>query len=176
MPSNRQSSQPQSARPTDQKPFEPHARERSDDADAFLPDPDGGPARAPEDLAENLAEEFVEAATSGQDRDEEILDASFPEEMGGPFVETAPDEELAGSVDDVNPLDAEREPLPRPVAGLVTEPDIDERLDDEVAGASVDEHASTEAARAAPPDPARNVDELNEESNGGRTPASSDRD
>jgi hypothetical protein len=54
------------------------AHERSDDADAFLPDPDGGPARAPEDLSETLAEEFVHGATSGDDRDEEILDAAVP--------------------------------------------------------------------------------------------------
>ena len=149
-----------------QKPHRRSARaagQRSDDADAFLPDPDGGPARAPEELAENLAEEFVEAATSGQDRDEEVLDASFPEEMGGPFIETGPGEELGGSVDDMNPPDAEREPLPRPVAGLVTEPDIDDRLDEQAAGASGDQHVSAdEADRAAPPDPARNVDALNE--------------
>jgi hypothetical protein len=172
MPTNRGRSQRQSARPTQQKPFEPHARQRSDDANAFLPDPDGGLARAPEELAESLAEEFVEAATSGEDRDEEVLDASFPEELGGPFVETGPGEELAGSADDVNPPDAEREPLPRPVAGLVTEPDIDDRLDEQVAGASADEHVSADdGGQAAPPDPARNVDELNEEPNGGRTPA-----
>ena len=172
MPTDRQRSGPASARPsTQQKPFEPHARERSDDADAFLPDPDGGPARAPEELSESLAEEFVEAATSGEDRDEEILDASFPEEMGGPFVETGPGEELAGSVDDMNPADAEREPLPRPVAGLVTEPDIDDQLDEEGANASAGQHVSADDAdRTAPPDPARNVDELNDERPGGRTP------
>ena len=137
MATNRRRSQGQSARPT---------RQRSDDADAFLPDPDGGPARVPEELAENLAEEFVEAATSGQDRDEEALDASFPEELGGPFIETGPGEELAGSVDDMNPPDAEREPLPRPVAGLVVEPDIDDRLDEQAAGASDDEPVSADDA------------------------------
>jgi hypothetical protein len=106
------------------------ARERPDDANAFLPDPDGGPARAPDDLSESLAEEFVEAATSGEDRDEEILDAAVPEEIGGPFIETTAEEELTGSVDDLNPPDAEPEPFPRAVAGVVTEPEpeIDERL------------------------------------------------
>ena len=107
------------------------AHERHDDADAFLPDPDGGPARAPEDLSETLAEEFVHAATSGDDRDEEILDAAVPEEIGGPFVETSAEEELADSADDLNPPDAEPEPFPRAVAGVVTEPDIDEQLDEE---------------------------------------------
>jgi hypothetical protein len=104
-------------------------RGRSDEANAFLPDPNGGPARSPDDLSENLAEEFVEAATSGEDRDEEELDASVEEEVGGPFVETSASEELADSVDDANPADAEPEPLPRAVAGIVTEPDSDERLD-----------------------------------------------
>jgi hypothetical protein len=105
------------------------ARERPDDANAFLPDPDGGPARSPEDLSETLAEEFVHAATSGEDRDEEMLDATVPEEIGGPFIETSAEEELAGSVDDLNPSDAEPEPFPRAVAGVVTAPDVDERLD-----------------------------------------------
>jgi hypothetical protein len=111
-----------------------HPHERPDDANAFLPDPDGGPARAPEDLSERLAEEFVEAATSGQDRDDEVLDATVSEEIGGPFVETSAEEELAGSVDDLNPPDAEPEPFPRAVAGIVTEPDADERLDEQRGG------------------------------------------
>src|SRR3954447_21742170 len=100
------------------------AHERRDDANAFTPDPDGGPARAPDDLSETLAEGFVEAATSGEDRDEEILDATVPEEIGGPFLQTRPDEELAGSVDDLTPADAEAEPFPRAVAGVVTTPEI----------------------------------------------------
>jgi len=41
---------------------------RSDDADAFIPDPEDGPAIAGDDLAEALAEEFVEGATSGAAR------------------------------------------------------------------------------------------------------------
>jgi len=110
---------------------EARAHERPDDANAFLPDPDGGPMHAPDDLSETLAEDFVKAATSGEDPDEEILDAAVPEEIGGPFIETTAAEELAGSVDDLNPSDAEPEPFPRAVAGVVTEPEaeIDERLD-----------------------------------------------
>jgi len=106
-------------------------RKRSDDANAFVPDPADGPARAPDDLAEGLAEEYVEAATSGEDPDERELDASVPEEIGGPFVETNAEDELAASPDGSNPPDAEREPLPRAVGGLITdpEPEIDERLD-----------------------------------------------
>jgi hypothetical protein len=111
------------------EPDRRQAHDRRDDANAFLPDPDGGPARAPEDLSETLAEEFVHSATSGDDRDEEILDAAVPEEIGGPFVETSAEEELADSADDLNPPDAEPEPFPRAVAGVVTEPQLDERLD-----------------------------------------------
>jgi hypothetical protein len=106
-------------------------RDRPDDANAFVPDPAGGPARAPDDLAEELAEEYIEAATSGEDADEQELDASVPEEIGGPFVETTAEEELAASSDESNPPDAKREPLPRPNAGVIAEPapEIDERLD-----------------------------------------------
>jgi hypothetical protein len=110
------------------------APDRPDDANAFLPDPNGGPARAPDDLSETLAEQFLEAATSGEDRDEEALDATVPEELGGPFIETSAAEELADSTDDVNPADAEPEPLPRAVAGEVTEPESDEELDRSTSG------------------------------------------
>jgi hypothetical protein len=86
------------------------APSRPDDANAFIPDPeDGHPARADDDLAESLGEHFVEAATAGDDND----DAPVDEEMGGPFVVTAADEELAGDTDASNPPDATREPLPR---------------------------------------------------------------
>jgi len=172
MANKRDSSERRQARATAQRPFEPHARPRSDDGNAFLPDPEGGPARAPEDLAESLAEGFVEAATSGEDRDEEVLDATFSEEMGGPFIETGPAEEMSGSVDDMNPADADREPLPLPVAGLVTDPNIDEELDAQAAdgrGAEDEPMSAADAVRTEPPDPARNIDELNDESPGGRT-------
>src|SRR5262249_58084880 len=79
--------------------FDPRRHDRSDGGDAFIPDPGEGPARVGDDLAENLAEEFVEAATTGEDRDEERLDASFPEEIGGPVIETAAAPEL---IDDVH--------------------------------------------------------------------------
>jgi hypothetical protein len=126
--------------------FDPRRHDRSDDGNAFIPDPGEGPARAPDDLAESMAEEFVEAATTGEDRDEELLDATFPEEIGGPFVETAAAEELIDDVDDGNPPDATREPLPLPVAGLTTSPP--DEISDEVAEA---EESEPDAARAEPP-------------------------
>jgi hypothetical protein len=84
--------------------------QRADDANAFLPE---GAKHANDDLSEMLAEEYLEAATSGEEPDEERMDASVPEEIGGPFVETSAEEELADDVDETNPPDATREPVPR---------------------------------------------------------------
>ena len=143
--------------------FEPHAPGgRPDDADAFFPDPGEGPARAPEDVSETLAEEFVQAATTGEDAGEDQLNASVPEEIGGPFVETGPAEELAEGADEANPPDAEREPLPRPVAGLVDDPTVDEQLD----AAGADEEA--DAVEPESPDPEPGVEALNGNRRGAR--------
>jgi hypothetical protein len=96
---------------------------RSDSADAFIRDPDGsGPVSVDDDLAETLAEEFIHAATSGENQTEEALDQMVPEEIGGPFVETDGDEEFADGVDESNPLDAEPEAIPRVVSGLAARP------------------------------------------------------
>ena len=54
-----------------------------------MPDPEGGPARIRDDLAENLAEDYLQAATQGMEV-EEVHDQMVPEEIGGPFVETRP--------------------------------------------------------------------------------------
>ena len=117
--------QPDAASREARPAFEPHAHPRSDDADAFMPDPGDGPARIKDDLAESLAEEYLQAATRGNDADEEHLEGVVPEEIGGPFIETSAAEEFANDTDEMNPPDAEREPLPRPVAGLVAVPDED---------------------------------------------------
>ena len=101
---------------------------RSDDGTAFFPDPEDGPARIPDDLAENLAEDYVQAATQGIEVEEDH-DQIVPEEIGGPFVETTAAEEFAQGIDDANPEDAAREPLPRPVAGLVMSAPEDEELE-----------------------------------------------
>jgi len=117
---------------------------RTDDANAFMPDPEGGPATIGDDLAENLAEEYLQAATQGDA--EEDLDQVVPEEIGGPFIETSAAEEFAHDTDGTNPLDAEAEPLPRPVAGLVSVPSDD----------ASDEEAEEEAGlQAEPPSPRR---------------------
>ena len=104
----------------DQRPPR-HNHHRTDDANAFMPDPEGGPATIADDLAENLAEEYLQGATQGNDAEED-LDQVVPEEIGGPFIETSAAEEFAHDTDEANPLEAEAEPLPRPVAGLISIP------------------------------------------------------
>jgi hypothetical protein len=97
----------------------PVRRGRPDDGTAFMPDPGEGPAVINDSLAENLAEEFLESATRGEPVVDDVLEEIVPEELGGPFVETTDGDEFASGTDGANPADAEREPLPRPVAGLV---------------------------------------------------------
>jgi hypothetical protein len=95
---------------------------RQDTADAFIPDPEGGPARINDDLAESLAEEYLASATSGEDTSDEVLDRVVSEEIGGPFIETTAEDEFATEPDESNPVDAQREPLPRAVHGLAQQP------------------------------------------------------
>jgi hypothetical protein len=104
---------------------------RSDDGNAFIPDPEGGPARTDDDLAENLAEGFLQRATQDEEGDEITLDGLVPEEIGGPFVETRASAEFADGTDGSNPADASREPMPRPVAGLIHGPEVDEEQNEE---------------------------------------------
>jgi hypothetical protein len=136
-------SKPAVRRDLDQRPPRTN-NHRTDDANAFMPDPEGGPAMIGDDLAENLAEEYLQAATQG-DADED-LDQVVPEEIGGPFIETSAAEEFAHDTDGTNPLDAEAEPLPRPVAGLISVP-ADE--------ASDEENEEDAALQAEPPSPRR---------------------
>jgi hypothetical protein len=109
----------------------PGRRGRTDDGTAFMPDPGGGPAVINDSLAENLAEEFLESATRGEPVVDDVLEEIVPEELGGPFVETTDGDEFASGTDGANPADAEREPFPRPVAGLVQQPPEDEEGDDD---------------------------------------------
>jgi hypothetical protein len=95
---------------------------RADSADAFIRNPDDGDITVDDDLAETLAEEFVHAATSGENQAEEALDQMVPEEIGGPFIETTAEEEFADGTDESNPADAEPEPIPRAVTGLAARP------------------------------------------------------
>jgi hypothetical protein len=94
------------------KPMRVEPHRRPDDGEAFIHDPHGGPAHAPDPLAEELAEEFLESATSANEVTEEIRDSVLTEELGGPFIEARASSEFADGVDGANPIDAEREPFP----------------------------------------------------------------
>jgi hypothetical protein len=94
-------------------------RDRPDRGDAFIPDPSGGgPARAHDPLAEELAEEYLQSATTGEEAAPERLDATVAEEEGGPFVVSPASNEFAEDADLSNPPDAEAEPLPSPMRGV----------------------------------------------------------
>jgi hypothetical protein len=101
---------------------------RSDDGNAFIPDPGEGPAFTSDVLAESLAEEFLESATSGNEVYEDVANDDVAEDFGGPFVVTRARDEYAQGTDASNPLDAKREPLPRAMSALLDEP---ESTDDE---------------------------------------------
>lgn len=118
------------ARPICRRPFNPVRQERHDAADAFIPEPEDGPARTDEALAEARAEQFLEAATTGEDPAEATLDATVEEELGGPFIETTAEEEFASGTDESNPPDAKREPFPLPISRLIDDPVFEEAVED----------------------------------------------
>ncbi len=60
-----------------------------------MPDPGEGPARMKDDLAEELAEEFLTSATSAEESLTDALDRELTEEMGGPFVFSSGKQEFA---------------------------------------------------------------------------------
>src|SRR5262245_26012375 len=95
-----------------------HAKrqERLDPGNAFLPDPSGGPAVAPDDLAEVLAENFVASATTGEEQGEVAHEQVVDEELGGPFVQSSAAEEFGKDPDASNPKDAEPAPFPAAVS------------------------------------------------------------
>ena len=69
--------------------------------------------RTNEELAEELGESFIQAATSGEDAEADRHDRVVPEEEGGPFVPSTAGQEFAGGTDESNIAEATREPLPR---------------------------------------------------------------
>jgi hypothetical protein len=79
------------------------------------PDPEsffGGP-HATDDLSEEMGEEVVSTATTGEYEAEQVREQDVPEEVGGPFVETTGREEFGHGTDPSNPKGATREPFPR---------------------------------------------------------------
>jgi len=69
-------------RDSSSQPGRPEPVREHEDAETLIPGAEH------DDLAEELGEESVEAATSGQTSAEDNLNAEVPEETGGPFVET----------------------------------------------------------------------------------------
>lgn len=92
-----------------------HIGARMDGGDAFIRDPGSGPAHTKDDLAENLAEQFLSAATSAEEVTPDALDQEVPEESGGPFVVTSGSTEFARDTDASNIPGADREPFPSPM-------------------------------------------------------------
>lgn len=90
---------------------------RKDDANAFLPDPDGGPIKSNGDAGDEMTEDFLRAATSGQDEAEEVRNQVLSEEIGGPFVTSTASQEISYEGDESNPPDAEVEGRPSPMRG-----------------------------------------------------------
>jgi len=116
--------------------------ERSDGADAFIPE-SAQISGASDDLAELLAEQYLREA-SGDESEEGARDDVVPEDLGGPFVESGPDEEFGStrkkeSGDHIRPDGTvrwagvpTRNPLPQAVGPLAV-PSPDEDAKDEVA-------------------------------------------
>jgi len=99
------------------KQHPPTRHGRSDSGRAFLPDLGEGPARVTDDLAEELAEGFLNSATSAEESFSGMLEAEQTEEEGGPFIVTSGKEEFADGVDESNPRGAEVEAFPRANGG-----------------------------------------------------------
>ncbi len=94
----------------------PERHGRPDSGDAFLPDPGEGPARVKDDLAEELAEEFLQSATSAEETLPDALEGDVPEDQGGPFVPSSGKQEFARGTDPSNPRGAKKEAFPTPNA------------------------------------------------------------
>ena len=85
-----------------------HSEPPEADPESFF----GGP-HAKDDLSEEMGEEVVATATTGEYEAEDVREQEVSEEVGGPFVETTSREEFAHGTDPSNPKGASREPFPR---------------------------------------------------------------
>ena len=89
--------------------------ERHDRANAFLAEPETGQGPRPDDLSEYLGENFLSAATGGDDGDAALHDELNIDELGGPFIETDAAVEFAGDDEEEARTPAEREAFPTAV-------------------------------------------------------------
>ena len=65
-------------------------------------------------LADELAEEYLSAATSGEESATGARAALTPEELGGPFVVTSAQTEFGAAVNETSPPGGDREAVPTP--------------------------------------------------------------
>jgi hypothetical protein len=87
---------PRDAQPTPRK----RGSERSDDANAFVPDPlEANKPGIPEPDAESFAEEFITSATAAEPVEEDARDEVVDEEQGGPFLIETVEEETIDAAD-----------------------------------------------------------------------------
>jgi hypothetical protein len=70
-------------------------QERSDGGDAFIPE-SAQISGTPDGVAELMAEEYLRGA-SGDECADDTRDEEVPEELGGPFVESRPEEEFGST-------------------------------------------------------------------------------
>jgi hypothetical protein len=80
------------------------------EGDTYVPEPAEQLLSPDDDLGEELAEEYLISATSGEQAAEDIRNEETPEERGGPFVETTAAQEI--DYEDDEPEDSEAEPFP----------------------------------------------------------------
>lgn len=103
------------------------ARRRDRSVEAFIAEPETGRVTAPDDLAELLAEQAIQSATTGDYVAEDQLNEDVAEDSGGPFVETSARTQFASGYDESNIEEAEPAPFPTAVAtpdpGDVEDPD-----------------------------------------------------
>jgi hypothetical protein len=105
---------PRDAQPTPRK----RGGERSDDANAFVPDPlEANRPGIPEADAESFAEEFITSATAAEPVEEDARDEVVDEEQGGPFLIETVEEETIDAADigdgDAPPGEPDRARRPR---------------------------------------------------------------
>lgn len=95
--------------PADEVGFDPASGRlggREDDGDAFVPDPGEGRAVVPDDLAQVLAEDFLIAATSGEEVGAEVFDQVVPEDLGDPGSADPGEPEFGFGEAEVHPVTA----------------------------------------------------------------------
>ena len=131
-------------------------KQRSDDGNAFLPE-SAAQTGTDDELAEFLAQAHQAAVIKGEDLDDDSHDVLQAEEVGGPFLETDPEQEFGTTRRDL--VDGEFEPssLPEAVGPLaIASPEEEaEAVDAEAewSGAPDPPDAEGEAASQLEPDP-----------------------